>query len=422
MSPTTTFVIACIGIGFMVWVLLVILFAPAIPYRIEKPIDASSDHMVGVLEAACQTVLRPGNRIDILTNGSAFYPAMLEAIRDARETVNLECYIFTSGDIARQFTAALAERARAGVQVTIVLDTVGSVGSYLSSWKELKESGCRVHHYRPPTWHGLARLNKRTHRELLIVDGRIAFAGGAGVADWWWKPQGKKPAWRDMMARIEGPIVPALQGVFAENWLECCAEVLSGEDTYKQRIPAGDKAALVVRSSPSDRATLSRILFQTLIEGARKRVRISTPYFLPDHAFRRALARTVARGVEITVVVPGAVTDQPFLRLASRRTYGDVLQGGTRIFEFQPGMTHVKTLLVDDIWAVIGTTNLDNRSFEHNDEVNVAIRDTVTVARLNADFEDDISRSQEVTLEAWRRRSLLEKAVGSATWLLDRQQ
>ncbi len=308
------------------------------------------------------------------------------------------------------------------MRVTLVLDTFGSLGAYFSSSRPLKAAGCRVQHYRQPTWHGLARLNNRTHRELLIVDGRVAFVGGAGVADWWLKPMDGKPAWRDMMARIEGPVVPDIQGVFAENWLECRGEILVGENTYKPRVPAGESAALVIKSSPSDRATVSRILFQALIEGARRRVSVSTPYFLPDQAFRKALIRTARRGVEVTILVPGAITDQNWLRLASRRIYGRLLESGVRIFEYQPGMTHVKMLLVDDLWAVIGSTNLDNRSFEHNDEVNVAARDTTLAARLNRDFAADLEQSHEVHLTDWRRRPLWEKLAGSIAWILERQQ
>ena len=413
---------AAVGVLFVIWFVLVALFAPGVPYHIKTPIDATSDAFVDLLESACQTTLRAGNRIEILTDAAAFYPAMLQAIRDARESINMECYIFKRGEAAETFTPALVERARAGVPVTIVLDTVGSLGLYFSASRRLKAAGCRVQHYRRPVWHDLARLNNRTHRELLVVDGRVAFVGGAGVADWWLKPLKGKPAWRDMMARIDGPIVPDLQGVFAENWLECRGEILAGEHMYKPRVRAGDTAALVVKSSPSDRATASRILFQALIEGAQRRVRVCTPYFLPDRAFRRALIRAAHRGVEILVIVPGSITDQKWLRLASRRVYGRLLKRGVRIFEFQPGMTHVKSLIVDDLWAVVGSTNIDNRSFEHNDEVNVAARDAMVAARLTQDFEADLQRSREITAEGWRHRAIWEKLVGSVAWILDRQQ
>ena len=290
-----------------------------------------------MLEATCNTKLHQDNKIDVFTNGTAFYPAMLETIRRATETVNVECYIFKQGRIADQFIEALAERARAGVKVTIVLDAVGSFGVLRGVAPRLREAGCRVERYQALRWYSLARLNNRTHRELLVVDSRVAFVGGAGIADWWAEPQDGKPMWRDMMARIEGPVVASIQGVIAENWLECCGEILTSVKTYHPSRTAGTSPAFAIKSSPADRATVSRVLFQTLVESATRRVLISTPYFLPDKAFRRAFVRTARRRVEIVVVVPGPHTDQRWVRLASRRMYGVLLRSGVRIFEYGAG-------------------------------------------------------------------------------------
>ena len=411
-----------IGGAFIAWLILVALFTPHIPYHIEARVDPRDDQFIHVLESTCHTTLEHGNRVDVFTNGPAFYPAMLDAIRAARETVNFECYVFRGGDIGGRFIEALSERARAGVRVTIVLDAIGSFTAFRQSARALRAAGCRVEAYQRMRWYSLARLNNRTHRELLVVDGRIAFVGGAGVADWWWKPYRGRPIWRDMMARIEGPVVADIQGVIAENWLEASGEILTGPETYKKAPPRGASPAFAIKSSPSDRATASRVLFQTLVEVSTTRVRIVTPYFLPDKAFRRAFRRTAERGVAIDVIVPGRDTDQRWVRLASRRMYGGLLESGVRIFEYAGGMTHAKALLVDDLWSVIGTTNLDNRSFEHNDEVNVAVRDEAVAARLTADFLADQSRSHEVTLTAWRRRPLWEKLIGTVAWILERQQ
>ena len=411
-----------IGGAFITWLILAVLFTPHIPYHIEAEIDACSDHFLHVLESTCQTHLDEGNHVEILTDGDMFYPTMLEAIRNARETINMECYIFKKGDIGDAFIDALCDRAKAGVRVTIVMDAIGSFGAFRTSKKPLEAAGCRVAAYQPFTWYRLSRLNNRTHRELLVVDGTVAFVGGAGVADWWAKPTRGKPMWRDMMARIEGPVVSDIAGVLAENWVECCGEILTSPETYKGRHKVGSVAAFAVKSSPADRSTVSRVLFQTLVEAASAKVRVSTPYFLPDKAFRQAIQRTVTRGVDMTVIVPGTHTDQRWVRLASRRMYGQMLEAGMRIFEYERGMTHVKTLLVDDLWAVIGTTNLDNRSFEHNDEVNVVIRDAGVSARLMQDFDRDLSGSREITLRDWRRRPLWEKLIGSIAWILERQQ
>jgi cardiolipin synthase len=411
-----------IGGAFISWLILVVLFAPHIPYHIEADLDATSDHFVNVIESTCLTKLEPGNTIDIFTNGNEFYPAMLEAIRSARETVNLECYIFKMGEIGNQFIEALAERGRAGVRVTVVLDAIGSFGAIRESAALLREAGCRVEPYQKVTWYRLHRLNNRTHRELLVIDGRVAFVGGAGVADWWYKPQKGKPRWRDMMARIEGPVVPTIQGIVAENWIECCGEIWTGPVTYKRNPPVGTVRAFAIKSSPADRSTVSRVLFEILIEGSNERVRISTPYFLPDKAFRKALIRTASRGASIEVIVPGQHTDQRWVRLASRRMYGELLGAGVRIFEYDGGMTHVKMLVVDDLWAAIGTTNLDNRSFEHNDEVNVGVRDERVAARLMRDYAADRADSDEVLLDEWKRRPLWEKLLGNVAWILERQQ
>jgi cardiolipin synthase len=411
-----------IGGAFVAWLILVVLFTPGIPYHIQAAVDPRSDHFIRVLESNAHSALKQGNKVEILTNGSSFYPSMLEAIRGARETVNMECYIFKTGAIGDAFIDALSARARAGVRVTIVMDAIGSFGAFHRSAKPLREAGCRVEPYQRMRWYSLARLNNRTHRELLVVDGRVAFAGGAGVADWWAKPHRGKPMWRDTMARIEGPIVADIQGVIAENWLECCGEILTGPEAYKPPASAGSSAALAIKSSPSDRATAGRVLYQTLIEASTRRVLIATPYFLPDRAFRRAIVRTARRSVDVVVIVPGGHTDQRWVRLASRRLYGQLLEAGVRIFEFEAGMTHAKALIVDDLWAVVGTTNVDNRSFEHNDEVNVAIRDEAVAARLTRDFDADRAQSREVLFDAWRQRPVWEKLIGTVAWILERQQ
>jgi cardiolipin synthase A/B len=415
--------VAVIGALFLTWFVLVLLFTPALNYRLRSRVPVSSPDFLHLLESTCQAATHGGNRAEVFTNGTCFYPAMLDAIRKAERSVNLECYIFNSGEVGDYFVRALADRARAGVVVTVVADAIGSSGMSTAEINTLADAGCRLEWYQPVTWYRLARLNNRTHREILVVDGCIAFVGGAGIADWWMKSTGPHhPAWRDTMVRLEGPIVAALQGVFVENWLECCGEILSGPEFFPEVPRAGDTTAIVVKSSPSDRATVSRVAFQVLIEGAEKEVRIETPYFLPDRTLRRALAATAKRGVRITIIVPGPRTDQRWVRIASRRMYGELLAAGVRILEYEPSMTHVKTLLVDDHWAIVGTTNVDNRSFEHNDEVNVALLDQATNKRLLKDFERDVESSREITLEGWKRRPFWERMIGPVVWILERQQ
>jgi cardiolipin synthase len=411
------------GAVFLVWLVLVFLFTPGINYHLSHRTSIHDADFLYTLQSTCQAALHRGNRVTIHTNGAQFYPAMIEAIRGARQSVNMECYIFQPGRIADQFIAALSERACAQVNVTIVVDAIGSFSLWGGPLQKLRKAGCRLEAYQRFRWYSLARFNNRTHRELLIVDGRIAFTGGAGIADWWAYPDGgRKRPWRDTMARIEGPIVAALQGVAAENWLECCGEILTGPEYFPDLKPAGETTAFVVRSSPSDRATASRVTFQLLMEGADHELRISTPYFLPDRALRRALVEIARRGVAVSVIVPGRETDQKWVRLASRRMWGQLLEAGIRIYEYRDTMTHMKALIVDGVWSVLGTTNIDNRSFEHNDEVNVAMLDREVAARLLEDYRRDIGDSEEITLERWRRRPVWEKIVGPFVWILERQQ
>ena len=408
---------------FLVWLVLVFLFTPGINYHLSQRTSVHDKDFLYTIQSTCQAALHHGNRVTVFTDGPAFYPAMIEAIKGARRAIVLECYIFENGKVGHAFIDALSERARNGINVTVVVDAIGSLSLWGRPVARLRAAGVRIESYQALRWYSLHRINNRTHRELLIIDGRLAFVGGAGIADWWMEPASRrKRPWRDTMARIEGPIVAALQGVAAENWLECCGEILTGRDHFPDLKPCGDTTAFVVKSSPSDRATASRVSFQMLIEGADQTVRIQTPYFLPDRAFRRALVEMAKRGVRLTVIVPGRITDQKWVRLASRRMWGRLLEAGIRIFEYQPAMTHAKVLIVDDLWAVIGTTNLDNRSFEHNDEVNVAMRDPAVAARLLQDYERDREASTEVTLAKWKRRPLWEKVVSPVVWILERQQ
>jgi cardiolipin synthase len=412
-----------IALGFIIWFVFVIFFTPRIDYRVPHPLRPDSTEFLHVLQATCQAAIHSNNRVEILTNGAQFYPAMRDAILSAQSSVNMETYIFKRGDAAKMLVEAMIDRARAGVEVRLTLDWVGSFMMVFGApLRQLREAGCQVQFYQALTWYRFHRLNNRTHRELLVVDGRIAFTGGAGVADQWLRPHRRRAAWRDSMTRIEGPIVAALQGVFAENWLECCGEILTSSRHWPPLSAAGPTEAMLVKSSPSDRSTASRVVFQMLIEGAVNSIDIQTPYFLPDKALRRALIRAAHRGVRVRVIVPGKYTDQRLVRLASRRMYRELLKGRIRLYEYRPAMTHVKALTVDETWAVIGTTNVDNRSFEHNDEVNVAFRETALTGRLRRDFEADLAACDEITLEQWGRRPALEKLVEPVCWILERQQ
>jgi cardiolipin synthase len=432
--PTWFDVIAIGSVVVTAFMLVLALFEPGLAYKVEAPdtCDLGSPAFLRMIEALTDAQLRRGNTVEVLTNGEVYYEAELEAIDRAERSINVEAYIFQRGEVARRFVESLAKRARAGVRVKLVLDAIGSFASWDNYFKELTDAGGRVEWYQPLRWHNWPQYNHRTHRELIIVDGKIGFVGGSGVADHWLKGQKGKPRWRDTMFRIEGELVLSLQATFAENWLEASGEILGGEDYFPgsedEGAPdcedEGGTAALVVNSSPSTGgSTRARILFQTLLASARESVLITTPYFLPDRSARRELVKAVSeRGVKVSVITPGDNNDHLLTRSASRRLYGDLLKAGGRIYEYKPGMIHAKTMVIDGLWSVVGTTNFDNRSFGLNDEVNLAAFDRPLAARVAEDFARDRAASREISYEDWRARSLWERTCEKLGQLLERQQ
>ncbi len=424
---TSFIVVAYIAIGAAAAVIFAALFGPGLRYRISASSeDNTSDEFLHNLEVLTDSKLNSSTDLVVLTNGPCFYEEELAAIAAAQRSVCLEAYIFQESEIAQRYVDALTERARAGVCVNVVLDALGSVKTTDRYFARFTSAGGRLSWYNSARWNHITRYNNRTHRELLVVDGRIGFIGGAGVADQWYKHRKNHPRWRDTMVKVSGAAVPHLQATFAENWLEASGEVLFGPE-YFPRIDAGtgsENAVLVVNSSPSAAGmTRARILFQLLIASARKSIHITTPYFLPDKSFSDELARAIQeRGVEVKIVVPGRKSDIWLTRTSSRRSYGKVLKAGASIFEYDPAMIHAKVLLVDGLWGVVGSTNCDFRSFGLNDEVNLAARDSVLVERLEKDFVADVANSRQITYDQWRRRNIFERAPEVFGWVLQRQQ
>lgn len=426
MDSNAFLVIAVLAIAAQSFLLFLALFEPGLAYKIRPgetaPLD--SEDFLRVLEATTDARLSSGNRVEVFTNGENYYAAELEAVRAARESINLEAYIFQKGRVAGEFVAALAERARAGVEVRLVLDALGSFTTWDSYLRELTDAGGRVAWYNPLRWHSLARLNNRTHRELIVIDGRTGFIGGAGVADHWrYAPREDRTRWRDTMFCVRGGAAAHLQATFVENWLEASGEILADPKFFPAFEKGEGTPALVVNSSPTQGgSTRARILFQTLLASARESVLITTPYFLPDRSARAELVRAVERGVRVRIIVPGKGTDHALTRNSSRRLYGDLLRAGAQIYEYQPTMIHAKTLVVDDLWSVVGSTNFDNRSFGLNDEVNLAAFDRELAARVAEDFLRDLADSREISYEEWQRRSIFERVQELFGWLLERQQ
>ncbi|HEX5736200.1 MAG TPA: phospholipase D-like domain-containing protein [Blastocatellia bacterium] len=419
-------VIAIIAIAFLSLMLFLALFEPALPYRITRdttvPLD--SKDFLRIIEALADSQVHPRTRVEVLTNGEVYYEAELEAISKARHNINIEAYIFQKGVVARRFVEALAERAAAGVQVNIVLDAIGSFATWNSYFKELTDAGGRVFWYHPFKWYTLPRINNRTHRELFIIDGEVGFMGGAGVADHWLVSKPDRPRWRDTMFKVEGVAVAGLQAAFAENWLEASGEILIGKEYFPFCETSGTASALIVDSSPTaGMSTRARMLYQTLIASAQESIYITTPYFLPDRSARREMVRAIReRGVEIKIITPGKQNDHLLTRRSSRRLYGELLRAGAEIYEYEPAMIHTKSMIVDRVWSVVGSTNFDNRSFGLNDEVNLAAFDRNLAERLEQDFRRDVAASHAVSYDEWRQRSIFERAHEWLGWVLERQQ
>lgn len=353
--------------------------------------------------------LLDGNRVTTLLNGDQMFPAMLAAIRSARSTITMETYIYWGGAVGRQFADVLSEKARAGVHVHLLVDWLGSGKMDKDLLQEMRDAGVEVEKYRPLHWYTLSRLNNRTHRKLLIVDGRIGFTGGAGIADIWLGHAQDKDHWRDTHFQLEGPAVAEMQAAFLDNWVKTRAVVLHGDGYFPELQPAGDQVAQVFKSSARDGSESAHLLYLLSIASAEKSILLSSAYFVPDDVAIAELVAARRRGVRVEIITPGKSTDTKVTRNASRSRWGDLLEAGVEFYEYQPTMYHVKVMIVDGVWTSVGSTNFDPRSFRLNDEANLNVFDSAFARRQTEVFEDDRSHSRRVTLEMWRHRPRSEK-------------
>jgi cardiolipin synthase len=424
--PTGLFVIGCIASLVLAAYLLGGLIGSSPEYRIhgaQQMPPNDSEGFVNILESLVDAKVNRSGDFEVFADGPKFYPAALEAIRGAQRSVCLEAYIFHESEIGRMYIEALAERARAGVEINLTLDAFGSVSARGGFLRPLVEAGGRVRRYNRVSWDRLLRIDNRTHRELLIVDGTTAFIGGAGIADQWYKGVKGGPRWRDTLVRVEGEAVPNIQATFAENWLAASGELLIGEAYFPDIQSSHSATALVINSTPTvGGSTRARVLFQLLLASARHNIDITTPYFLPDKSLMRELCRAVERGVKLRILVPGRKSDHLLTRSTSRGGYGPLLQAGAEVFEYQPSMIHAKILCIDRLWSVVGSTNFDNRSFGINDEVNLAVKDPAVALRLENDMANDLNNSRQISLADWRRRPVTERATELLGWIIARQQ
>ena len=362
-----------------------------------------------------------GNTAKSLQNGAEIFPAMLGAIESAKVSINFETYIYWSGNIGQRFAEALAERARAGVKVNVLLDWVGSQKMDEAYQTLMQDAGVRVAQYHPLRWYNVARMNNRTHRKLLIIDGLIGFTGGVGIADEWDGYAQDEKHWRDSHYRLQGPAVAHMQAAFVDNWIKATGEVLQGPSYFPAVAAAGTQRAQMFRSSPTEGSESVRLMYLLSIAAARRTVRIATAYFVPDDLSLETLVAALKRGVKVQILLPGERNDAWITRSASRARWGDLLAAGAEIYEFQPTFFHCKVMIVDDVWVSVGSTNFDNRSFRLNDEANLNIYDDAFAGEQVAVFMRDLKRAKRVDPREWQQRPWTERVLEAPAVLLRSQ-
>ncbi|HEY1266524.1 MAG TPA: cardiolipin synthase [Candidatus Binatia bacterium] len=398
-------------------VLVLVTVGCAKVLNVEKipPITLGEASFFPTIEAHTDAAITAGNKVDLLLNGDGTFPLMLREIKNAKSTITMAQYLVEDGKLATTFVEAFAERCRAGVEVKLLWDDHGASGTGDLSSK-LTDAGCRVERFRrieAPAlllWWKLLRYNYRSHRRILVIDGKIGFTGGYGISDAWTGDGHTPEHWRDTNVRVEGPAVKFLQAAFSESWLETTGEAIGGDGYFPRPELRGNVPAQVVRSSPISGSFQNYMLYLLSINSAKKSILITNPYFIPDDNMRDALIKAVQRGVRVAVLAPGKL-DSKVAYTASRSGYGPLLKGGVKIFEYQPALLHAKTMVVDSVWATVGSSNFDNRSFALNQEINLTVYNPEFAAQLEAVFEDDIKHADPVTYAEWKSRGIGERML-----------
>ena len=358
----------------------------------------SMDHLLG-------PGILAGNRITALQNGGEIFPAMLAAIRGARQTITFETYIYWSGEVGKKFSEALCERARAGVKVHVLLDAVGTGKMEKKYLDDLEAAGVEVERYHPLHWYSVARINNRTHRKLLVVDGAVGFTGGVGIADQWDGHAESREHWRDSHYQLEGPAVAQMQAAFNDNWIKTRAKVLFGSGYFPELKPVGESPAQVFKSSRGEGSESVRLMYLLSIASATRSIRLQAAYFVPDDLAIATFIAARQRGVQIEIIVPGPHMDAKLVQSASRSLWGALLDAGVQIYEYQPTMYHCKVMIVDELWVSVGSTNFDDRSFRLNDESNLNIYDAAFAAAQTGVFAEDKAKSRRMTRGEFKDRS-----------------
>jgi cardiolipin synthase len=373
--------------------------------RVRSPLAAADPQFPEYLARLLGAPLTHGDSYIVHTDGTAAFPALLEAIDRARHRVSFETYVYNSGEIADRFTAAFEAAAQRGVEVRLVLDSVGANKIEKDHIERLERAGCKIVWFNKVSGFSLEEINYRTHRKSLIIDGDVAFVGGIGVSDYWAFDTERGPRWRDTQIEVRGPAAVYIEGSFNENWIEGGA-VVEPDLLPHDDAPAGRAKSIVVWSGPEGGASGMKLLYLLAIASARRSLDIESPYFILDESTEWSLAEARRRGVTVRMVVEGDITDAKPVKFASRAAYERLLERGIELYEYQPAMMHAKVIIIDGVLTVFGSANFDNRSLELNDELNIAAFDPSLAARLQADFDRDIARSAKLNLDSWRSRPL----------------
>jgi cardiolipin synthase len=428
-APWWLWLLAIVGmiavVGFLAF--LFSIFHPR-PDKIvlTETAPVGSRAFLDAVSAVANAPLGNGGRATLLSDGDEIYPALLEAIGAALVSVNVMAYIWRPGEVSARILDALVERARAGVEVRVLIDGFGGRKMPLSEWRRLEEAGGRCAWFRPLRVGTLARYHRRSHRRAIVVDGFVGFTGGAAFADVWLGRAQDPDHWRDSMVRVTGPPARALQAAFVQLWANTSGEILVGKRFYSTR-DAGDEGGEPIRhyvgvtSSPGGEDHPLRLIFVLSFLAARHRLFVTTSYFVPDSAMLRALEDRAAAGVDVRLLLPGSHTDARSVRWAGQRHFQRLLEGGVRIFEYRPTMLHVKTVVVDGVWSIVGSANLDLRSWELDEENVLGIHDAEFGASLEERFLADLGFADEVRLEDWRSRGVLARSREGLFALLARQ-
>jgi cardiolipin synthase len=393
---------------------------PAV-YALEPDFDTESNEFRATMAGATGMPLVDGNRVVIYNNGDEFYPAMLDAIESAHLSITMEQYIFWNGEVGRRFAEALAEKARVGITVKLLLDAIGSATLGSDIFRILEAGGCQLAWFHPIHWYTLHRANQRNHRKSLIVDGRVAFTGGAGIAEHWLGSAENEHEWRDIQIRVEGPAVASQQAGFAQNWLLTTGEIINGHEFFPQPLAAGNVPIQSILSSPSGGAGAAGTMYLIALQCAKRYLHIANPYFIPDSRAIDMLARACRRGVVVKLMLAGKYNDTWWARQNSVRLYGNLLEAGVEIYEYQPTMLHQKTMVVDGVWATVGTANFDNRSFALSEETNICFHDPALVEQLQAVFSADLALCERIELRDWKRRGAWQQTKEILASLIENQ-